>query len=159
MSIRLAIATSALAVALTSPVFAQSTPRQAETAKPIPFTSFVHDAGQARVGPGGTQVPSRPTDPNLITFARRVTNDFSEREPATLLSARTQTAFGEAFITVLWQASLCEQDDDALICPGLVSIGPRNLYQGPMCTDGNATFMYPDGRQIRSCGKTLRLAP
>ena len=160
MSIRLATITSVLALSLSATLaLGQSAQRQAETAKPIGFTSFPHDAGQPRIGPGGAQVAARPTDPSLIAFARRISADFAEREPATLLSGKTMTAFGEAFVSVLWQADLCEQDDEAMICPGLVNIGPRNLYQGPMCTDGNATFMYPDGRQIRSCGKTLRLAP
>jgi hypothetical protein len=154
MTTRATIASAIVAVAL--PLLATANAQQ-QTMPPIGFRSFAHDAGQSRIGPGGAQVAPRPTDPNLVAFARRVSPDFAEREPATILSGKAMTAFGEAFVTVLWQASLCEQDDEALICPGLVNIGPRNLYQGPMCTDGDATFMYADGRQIRTCGRTIRL--
>ncbi len=124
----------------------------------VQFTAYRHDAGQSRVGPGGVIVPPDATDPAMLVFARRISQDFDERQPAVILAGRIRTTYGDATISVLWQSSLCEQDAGADYCPGLINVGPRVLYQGQLCTSGEATYQYADRKQIRSCEKTIRLA-
>lgn len=124
---------------------------------PIEFATFRHDAGESRTGPGGVRVAPQPTDPAMLVFARRITPDFDESQPAVILTGRFQTVLGEASISVLSQSSLCEIDAGANICPGLINIGPRILYSGPLCTTGEATFVYHDKRRVRSCEIEVKL--